>query len=457
MARRSIVAIYLRQLITTENVGRAIAGDRHHRAQTRRGARRPHGAPRALTALPNRICCASAWTKCWTACAATVSRLCVLCHRSRQFQIGQRHAGPPIRRPAVAVRRRRVYARRCAQRTPSPGSAATNSPSSGRMSSRRRRHALGARLLADLSDPYRYRRPSGDRSAPASAWRSRQATATIRPAAEERRSRALPRQGDGKGAFRFFEAEMDARAQARRKLEMDLRAAMRAERVRGPLPAAGQSRDRRDHRLRGAGALAASRARHDSAGRVHSRRGGDRPDRADRRIGAAQACADAAPWPSDVRVAVNLSPLQFKTGTCSQTVTRRARGSGLPPNRLELEITETLLLREERAGAGDAACAARARCPHFDGRFRHRLFVAELSAQFPVRQDQDRPLVRARPRRQRDFAGDRAGHREPRQSSASPSPPKASRPEPDLAYLKVGRLSRRAGLSVQQGASRHSR
>ena len=44
------------------------------------------------------------------------------------------------------------------------------------------------------------------------------------------------------------------------------------------LPAAGRSCDRTHHRLRGAGALAASRARHDLAGRIHSGRGGDRPD-----------------------------------------------------------------------------------------------------------------------------------------------------------------------------------
>ena len=47
---------------------------------------------------------------------------------------------------------------------------------------------------------------------------------------------------DGKGAFRFFEPEMDARVQARRRLEMDLRAALAGRELRGALPAAGQSR-----------------------------------------------------------------------------------------------------------------------------------------------------------------------------------------------------------------------
>ena len=53
------------------------------------------------------------------------------------------------------------------------------------------------------------------------------------------------------------------------------------------LPAAGRPRDRAHHRLRGAGALAAPRARHDLAGRIHSRRRGDRPDQCARRPDAA--------------------------------------------------------------------------------------------------------------------------------------------------------------------------
>ena len=81
---------------------------------------------------------------------------------------------------------------------------------------------------------------------------------------------------------------MDARMQARRALELDLRKALAQRRVRAALPAAGQPRDRPDHRLRGAAALAPSRARHDLAGRVHPAGRGDRPDRADRRMGAAQ-------------------------------------------------------------------------------------------------------------------------------------------------------------------------
>jgi EAL domain-containing protein (putative c-di-GMP-specific phosphodiesterase class I) len=57
-----------------------------------------------------------------------------------------------------------------------------------------------------------------------------------------------------------------------------------------------------------------------------------------------QACADAAKWPEDVKVAVNLSPMQFKSGNLLQAVRDALKDAGLPPTRLELEITETLLL-----------------------------------------------------------------------------------------------------------------
>jgi diguanylate cyclase (GGDEF)-like protein len=57
-----------------------------------------------------------------------------------------------------------------------------------------------------------------------------------------------------------------------------------------------------------------------------------------------EACRTAATWPSPLTVAVNLSPSQFETGHVEKVVTAALEDSGLGPNRLELEITETLLL-----------------------------------------------------------------------------------------------------------------
>src|SRR6202012_3381975 len=59
-----------------------------------------------------------------------------------------------------------------------------------------------------------------------------------------------------------------------------------------------------------------------------------------------RACTDAALWPDDVRVAVNLSPAQFRTGNLLSVVMDALKQSGLPPKRLEVEITETVLLEK---------------------------------------------------------------------------------------------------------------
>ena len=155
-------------------------------------------------------------------------------------------------------------------------------------------------------------------------------------------------------------------------------------------------------------------ARRDLAGRVHPDRRGDRPHRADRRVGAARGLPHRRRrGRRDARVAVNLSPVQFKNKRLFETVhahPRRDRPAADPARARDHRVAAA---QRQRADAADPAPAARHRHPHLDGRFRHRLFVAELSARLPVRQDQDRPLVHARsrkPRRQprHHQGGDRA-------------------------------------------------
>ncbi|WP_245477634.1 bifunctional diguanylate cyclase/phosphodiesterase [Bradyrhizobium guangxiense] len=65
-----------------------------------------------------------------------------------------------------------------------------------------------------------------------------------------------------------------------------------------------------------------------------------------------RACADAAGWPSDLTVAVNLSPIQFKEADLFEMICAALADSGLPPQRLEIEITESVLL--ERGGENHA-------------------------------------------------------------------------------------------------------
>ncbi len=150
--------------------------------------------------------------------------------------------------------------------------------------------------------------------------------------------------GEGKGTFRFFEAEMDARARERRQLELDLRAALRAGDLEvhyQPLVklATGtitgcEALVRWHHPERGMVSPAHFVAIAEETGLIGQ-------------LGAfvlKQACADAARWPEPIKVAVNLSPLQFRSGNLIAIVSEALEASGLAPNRLELEITETLLL-----------------------------------------------------------------------------------------------------------------
>ena len=59
-----------------------------------------------------------------------------------------------------------------------------------------------------------------------------------------------------------------------------------------------------------------------------------------------RACMEAVEWPDDIRVSVNLSPLQFAKGNLVSTVVSALASSGLPASRLELEITESVLLEK---------------------------------------------------------------------------------------------------------------
>ena len=157
---------------------------------------------------------------------------------------------------------------------------------------------------------------------------------------------------DGHGLYRFFEPEMDARMQARRRLEIDLRKAIangEFELFYQPLV------DMQTERVTGFEALI--RWHHPERGMippldfipVAEETGLIVP------IGdwvLRQACAEAATWPSDVKIAVNLSPIQFKSKGLLLSVVSALAASGLSPNRLELEITESVLLQD-----GDATLA----------------------------------------------------------------------------------------------------
>ncbi|OYU91063.1 MAG: diguanylate cyclase [Bradyrhizobiaceae bacterium PARB1] len=151
---------------------------------------------------------------------------------------------------------------------------------------------------------------------------------------------------DTRGTFSFFETGMDARAQARRKIENDLRAAIQDNQLR---PYYQPLVDLKTGRITGCEALV--RWPHPEHGMISP--GDFIPVAEDTGLinvlGTQilrRACNEAARWPDEVRLAVNLSPLQFRVGNLLSVVMDALKHSGLPPRRLELEITETLLLEK---------------------------------------------------------------------------------------------------------------
>ncbi|MCZ7595708.1 MAG: EAL domain-containing protein [Hyphomicrobium sp.] len=149
---------------------------------------------------------------------------------------------------------------------------------------------------------------------------------------------------DGKSTFRFFEPELDAQAQARRQLEIDLRCALAAEALEvhyQPLV------DLTSREVVGFEALLRW---------PHATRGFIPPSEfvplAEEtglitplgNFVLRRACADASAWPAHIKLAVNLSPMQFRVGNVFTAVSEALKATGLEPERLDLEITESVLL-----------------------------------------------------------------------------------------------------------------
>ncbi|MBR0955665.1 bifunctional diguanylate cyclase/phosphodiesterase [Bradyrhizobium canariense] len=154
---------------------------------------------------------------------------------------------------------------------------------------------------------------------------------------------------DGRGTYRFFETGMDARAQARRLLEMDLRAAVQRDEFEAyyqPI------RDVASGRVVAFEALL--RWNHPQRGLIAPMNFIPLAEETGLIIQLGEfvlrsACTDAVTWPDDVDVAVNLSPVQFKNPNLIASVTEALAASGLDARRLELEITESVLLQNSEA------------------------------------------------------------------------------------------------------------
>jgi diguanylate cyclase (GGDEF)-like protein len=154
---------------------------------------------------------------------------------------------------------------------------------------------------------------------------------------------------EGRNTYRFFEFAMDARLQERRLLELDLRRAVANQEFE--LYYQPQV-DAQTEAVTGCEALL--RWRHPTRGMVPPN---DFIAVAEEigvivPLGAwviQQACREAATWPNQIGVAVNLSSQQFKGLALVQTVVSALAAASLSPLRLELEITESVLLADSEA------------------------------------------------------------------------------------------------------------
>ena len=151
--------------------------------------------------------------------------------------------------------------------------------------------------------------------------------------------------GSGRGTYAFFEQEMNTRAHARRELERDLRSAVtNNELLLGYQPII----DLQTSEVSGVEALLRWQ---------HPKRGVISPESfisiaeetgAIVEIGEwvlREACSEAASWPEHVSIAINLSPIQFKSPRLIVAVAEAIAAAGIAAQRVELEITESVLLQ----------------------------------------------------------------------------------------------------------------
>jgi diguanylate cyclase (GGDEF)-like protein len=153
----------------------------------------------------------------------------------------------------------------------------------------------------------------------------------------------------GRRTHRFFEPEMEVRMKARHSLEVDLRQAV----IEGGFEVYYQPIvDLQSNRVSGCEALL--RWRHPQRGMISPAEFIPIAEETGliNQLGEwvlATACTEAATWSDNIKIAVNVSPIQFRSGTLALKVVAALATSGLSAGRLELEITEAVLIRDDEA------------------------------------------------------------------------------------------------------------
>jgi diguanylate cyclase (GGDEF)-like protein len=154
---------------------------------------------------------------------------------------------------------------------------------------------------------------------------------------------------DGRGTYRRFEQEMDRRMQERRDLERDMRSALHNhEFVLYYQPLVNLDRDEI------CGFEALLRWHHCQHGNISPERFIPIAEETGLIVALGEwvlrrACTEAATWPQHLKIAVNVSPAQFQARNFADTVASILHMTGMAPQRLELEITETVMMKDEEA------------------------------------------------------------------------------------------------------------
>ncbi|SED62046.1 bifunctional diguanylate cyclase/phosphodiesterase [Bradyrhizobium erythrophlei] len=153
----------------------------------------------------------------------------------------------------------------------------------------------------------------------------------------------------GRGSFRFFEPELDRLLQTRRSLERDMRGAL----AKGEFElhyqpfinvASGET----------SGFEALLRWHHPQRGTVSPAQFIPLAEETGLIVPLGEwvlrtACAEAAKWPDDLKIAINLSPVQFRSPELVPVIVHALASSGVSPDRLELEVTETAIIQDSEA------------------------------------------------------------------------------------------------------------
>ena len=250
----------------------------------------------------------------------------------------------------------------------------------------------------------------------------------------------------GSGGYAFFEPSMDQQARARRQMEDDLRAALAENQFQlhfQPIVAAADRRVnsfeallRWNHPVRGAVPPDDFIPTAEEMGLIVP-------------IGewvVREACKQAAKWPETIKIAVNISAAQFGAPGLVEAISAAIDRAGVSRFAAHRRSDRKRDDQGRRAGDDDTSRFPQARQQDRNGRFRDGVFESELLAPFPVRQDQDRSLVRLGSRRKRRCGGDRSRHHQHGQGAGHDHGCGRRRDGKPVRTARARRMQRNPGL-----------